>query len=131
MNRRKPLTKEQRKKGNVQCRAYYIRHRDEIVARTRNYHATHKEESADWGRLHKYGLSKIAFKTLIMGQGNACAICRKKEWGRSGPHVDHDHLAGKIRGILCSRCNLVLGQIEDNPKIAQAMIDYIKNTKEN
>lgn len=101
------------------------------MARAKNYRTTHKEERADWHRLHRHRLSKTAFKTMIIDQGNACAICRKKEWGKNGPHVDHDHLAGKIRGILCNHCNAALGQIGDDPKIAQAMIDYLKNTKEN
>ena len=61
-------------------------------------------------------------------QDNMCAICKKKfgEAKVSMPHVDHCHKTGKIRDLLCSKCNVALGCIDEDPKIASNIIKYIK-----
>lgn len=42
------------------------------------------------------------------------------------PEVDHDHVTGKIRGLLCRQCNDFLGKIQDNRKTLQNLVDYLK-----
>ena len=70
----------------------------------------------------KYGMTSEDFATLIAKQGGRCAICGQvPEVARANPrtgrrwanfHVDHDHVTGAIRGLLCIRCNSTLGHIE-------------------
>ena len=57
--------------------------------------------------LLKYGITSKDYKTLFRRQRGACAICgTKKPRGRwNCLHVDHDHRTGKVRGLLCFRCN--------------------------
>lgn len=57
-----------------------------------------------------------------------CAICEKPEMvsGRRLA-IDHNHKTGKIRGLLCSRCNMFLGQLEADEKLTRKILDYIKN----
>ena len=56
-----------------------------------------------------------------------CAICGTTTWnGRhQRPHIDHDHETGRIRGLLCHSCNLLLGNARDDPSILRAAIRYL------
>lgn len=76
-----------------------------------NYYKTEK-----WVRRKKhsilgkrYGITLVEFEELLTKQGRACAVCRKS---LSRPHVDHNHVTGEVRGILCGGCNIKLGAIE-------------------
>jgi hypothetical protein len=58
-----------------------------------------------------------------------CAICGTTEWMGRGhrPHIDHDHKTGRIRGLLCHNCNVLLGHAHEDPAILQAAIDYLSS----
>ena len=76
-----------------------------------------------------YGLSEKDFNEIWTKQGNKCAICNSTERGdkkSSNLNVDHDHVTKKVRGILCSPCNKLLGDAKDDPLILDAAIDYLK-----
>ena len=74
------------------------------------------------------------FSNLEKSQNGLCKICGEKEKYNKRLSIDHDHSCcsgptscGKcIRGLLCSRCNKVLGQINDNKDILNKMIQYLK-----
>jgi len=64
-----------------------------------------------------YGITIEDRDLMFVSQGGCCAICRPKERGTVGQkrlHVDHDHVSGKVRGLLCMTCNLALGVFEKN-----------------
>jgi hypothetical protein len=64
---------------------------------------------------------------MIASQGNACAICRKSFEGESkGIHIDHDHVTGQVRALLCTTCNTGLGSFMDDQTLLQAAIDYLR-----
>ena len=85
--------------------------------------------------LKKYGLTPESYDKLFEIQGGVCAICGEAEtlsqsykgnpYGLKRLAVDHNHRNGKVRGLLCSRCNLVLGRVEENPDVLRKMISYI------
>jgi hypothetical protein len=77
----------------------------------------------------EYGLSLEAFDAMLIGQGSVCAICGSSDWGHAKwqvPCVDHDHNTGEVRGIVCHICNVAIGLLRDNPKIARALADYLE-----
>lgn len=128
----------------ARSRANYIAHREERRAKHKIWSATHRgernsyhkawakahlEESRIRTRMYKYGISHSEFCALLNKQGGVCAICRRIGWNGRGPHIDHNHATGKIRGIICSSCNTGLGYIKDNPNIARAMADYLEENK--
>lgn len=77
-------------------------------------------------RLNRYGLTAERFDQMLAEQGNACAICRKSFDGESkGIHIDHDHVTGQVRALLCTTCNTGLGAFMDSPDLLQAAIDYL------
>lgn len=67
---------------------------------------------------------------MIMRQGNACAICGERFKNEKLTHIDHCHTTGKIRGILCVRCNVGLGQFKDNIISLQQAIKYLTKWNE-
>lgn len=76
-------------------------------------------------RPEKYGLSPAELRALL-DQHSVCAICRTAQWGRKGPAVDHDHATGRVRGILCQKCNVMLGNARDDPAILRAAVAYLE-----
>lgn len=58
----------------------------------------------------RYGLEEWQVRNLLEHQKGLCAICGKPP---KKPCVDHDHETGRVRGILCHRCNIGLPYVED------------------
>lgn len=81
-------------------------------------------------RKHLYGLTPEQFDQLRAEQGGRCAICRDvltEEDRRL--HVDHCHATGAVRGLLCDRCNVGLGNYRDDPKLLRAAADYLESRR--
>jgi hypothetical protein len=72
--------------------------------------------------LKLYGMSPETFQQMIKNQKGRCLTCNKL---CSDLHVDHCHLTGKVRGLLCGPCNRALGMIKDNPDTLSRMIKYL------
>lgn len=74
----------------------------------------------------KYGITLDQYDNILESQGGVCAICGTDTPGGKGRfHVDHDHKTGKIRGLLCVKCNLTLGGVSDNINILVNAIKYL------
>jgi len=74
-------------------------------------------------RLKKYKLTLDQYESILESQGGRCAICNIVF--TQTPHIDHDHLTGKVRGILCRNCNHALGLIGDSPMLALGLAKYL------
>lgn len=84
-----------------------------------------KDEELKWKRYEAlYGLTKEHWEFLFRCQGQRCAICgdTDRQW-----FVDHSHVTGKVRGILCPSCNTAIGLLLDSPKILRIAADYVEN----
>lgn len=71
----------------------------------------------------KHGISHSEYDALISSQ-TSCAICGQVEDNRRLV-VDHDHATGKVRGLLCNKCNTALGLFKDDPELLSRAIEYI------
>jgi DNA-directed RNA polymerase subunit RPC12/RpoP len=74
-----------------------------------------------------YGLTPAQYEEILTGQGGGCAICgkTKEEEGRNLA-VDHDHVTGEIRGVLCNYCNhRVVGRHRD-PELLRKVANYLE-----
>jgi methylphosphotriester-DNA--protein-cysteine methyltransferase len=75
----------------------------------------------------KYGISAKNYEEMRQSQNNSCAICKEPHTDLTkSMAVDHCHSTGKIRGLLCTRCNLMLGQARDNKEILSKAIEYLE-----
>lgn len=81
------------------------------------------KRSQGWEK--RYGLSLTDVEDLRAKTGGACPICLVFTPTVSVV-VDHCHLTGRVRGILCSKCNLVLGKFQESPEIVRSALDYLK-----
>lgn len=85
-----------------------------------------------WARFEdKWDLSKSDYMHMLKEQSGVCAICGLPETGTNKGNiinmaVDHDHKTGKIRGLLCSKCNRGLGMFYDDTDRLQSAINYIE-----
>lgn len=68
----------------------------------------------------------VKFNHALSKQKYKCKICKNK---LNKSCVDHDHITNNVRGILCPRCNLMIGQAEDSIKILTSAIKYLKHNK--
>lgn len=73
----------------------------------------------------RYGITTKEKDQLCRDQANRCAICGGS-WTRKGPSVDHNHLTGQRRGLLCQPCNMGLGAFRENPVALRRAIHYLK-----
>jgi hypothetical protein len=75
----------------------------------------------------KYGLTEEEYKGLFNKQENKCAICGCEFNKNNKGFVDHSHVTNKVRGLLCTKCNTLLGMANDNIEILEKAIKYLKN----
>jgi hypothetical protein len=80
----------------------------------------------------KYNITEEAYAMYLESCENRCAICRK-EFSQTSKtetaHVDHDHTTGKIRGLLCRKCNTGLGLFCDSENLLLSAVEYLRKTK--
>jgi hypothetical protein len=80
-----------------------------------------------------FGITLEQYNKMLEEQNGVCAVCGNNEVAfdkRTNKNrslsVDHNHKTGKIRGLLCSNCNHILGKAKDNIIILQKLIEYLK-----
>lgn len=120
----KTYNQEQRIRHNDKRRAY-DRKRRPHGSRVGNY-------DANASRRWKYKITAEAYEAMFVRQGGKCAICQKVETdkyqnGVRDLAVDHDHKTGKIRGLLCGKCNKALGLFQDSIELLEAATLYMKD----
>jgi hypothetical protein len=73
-----------------------------------------------------YGISLFQYESLLKKQGDSCAVCLKpKDTFKTNLAVDHNHVTGEIRGLLCNYCNRrLIGRHRDSSLLLR-MADYV------
>lgn len=91
----------------------------------------HPKRGVDYHRKKKFGLTPEAFQAMCDVQNNLCAICNESELGRRNGvvkalAVDHNKKTGKIRKLLCSRCNTAIGLLRERRDLLDKVIVYLE-----
>lgn len=76
--------------------------------------------------LKKYGLNEELFKGLFESQDGQCAICLRSE---RKLQIDHDHVTGKVRGLLCGECNRAIGSLNDSQAALLRAVEYLNESR--
>lgn len=106
--------------GSFYCKACVTRYQQRYQGRPRR----------GWD-LHKYGITHEDYDRMWVAQGGVCAACGCLETGidprTQRPRylvVDHDHLTGRVRALLCGGCNVALGHLREDPTRIRALLAY-------
>lgn len=93
----------------------------------REYSARNRERKRVKDLERRYGLTVVEYDALAEAQGHVCAVCQQ---GCDSGHrlsVDHCHDTGRVRGLLCKKCNRAIGLLGDTPEGLRAAADYLEN----
>lgn len=94
-------------------------------ARAYKHQQAYKDKRRDSLLRKNFGIGLEQYKRMMADQNGGCAICGQLEEVRQLA-VDHSHKTGAIRGLLCRRCNVAIGLMEDNMGLLSSAIDYLK-----
>ncbi len=133
---------EYKAKEKEQSRIYRLNNREKYLQRQREYRKNNpekfkeyyekrKEKQKEYSRIRKiekYGITEEIYNQMFKNQEGKCAICKTQF--KDTPNIDHNHETGKVRGLLCSPCNIVLGHTEkslkNNPNLFEEITEYLK-----
>lgn len=125
----KDMTDAQRESARATKRAYHERNRERLAAKRREHYQANKQKYLTLERDRqyrvRYGITLADYDKMLSEQGGRCKICDADKAGNAGQcfAVDHCHKTGKVRGLLCIKCNARLGWFE---KYAEAATKYLQ-----
>lgn len=133
---RRAYHREYRAKNRAKIKRHQIKWKtanlDKVKAAAREWakqeYARDPLKSLARSRKYRYGVTAVEVDQMFLKQGGVCAICRTSRPSRGGKrtwHVDHCHTTRRFRGVLCARCNLMIGLGLDNPTILQRAATYL------
>lgn len=129
-NKRAAYKKDYREKHKEAIAAYSKDYREKNKEAILAYQKAYREENQDTILLRKYGITLVEKKKMKDEQGNKCKICQKAFTSDCKSNVDHCHTSGKVRGLLCWKCNVGLGSFKDNPLVLIKAAEYLKEQGE-
>lgn len=116
--------------------ASYLRNKPRTMARAIERYNTEPEFREKQSRKNirrkekEHGAEEGTYVRLLAAQSGVCAICFKLPDDKFRLSIDHCHKANEIRGLLCRRCNVSIGQFEDDPYLLVAAAVYVAKNQE-
>jgi 5-methylcytosine-specific restriction endonuclease McrA len=128
----KEKAKEYRQNHPEQIKLYQKEYRknnpEKLRKSKKEWNDAHKEEMKEYQKIYNlksnYGISVEEYENLLAKQNGKCAICGNLFV--KTPYVDHDHITGKVRGLLCHQCNSGLGYFKDNLELLNKAVNYLR-----
>jgi Autographiviridae endonuclease VII len=108
---------------SVQEKERYWANRDQILAKQRSSSARKAYRRQAW-RWKKYGMSREEYEARVASQGGLCALGHIPAGGVLV--IDHDHVSGDVRGLLCKLCNAAIGMLEEDVDRLRRAIAYLQ-----
>jgi hypothetical protein len=141
-------TRDGRRGDCIDCtkaakRERHARNAEAYRARARQWAAENPERRAAYQREYRtrpevkrrardayyrrtHGISADDFDRMLAEQNGRCAICGRVPEREAAMHVDHDHLDGHVRGLLCIDCNQGIGKLREDPSILLRAVVYLR-----
>ena len=138
MARSKFPPEERKRRNDAKAKEWREANRDRLREYMAGWRAANRQKLRDWQATYraanpknwrarvlqqKYGLTLDDFRDLLVGQAGRCLVCLRVP--PTDLVVDHDHATGRVRGLLCQRCNRMLGQVDERPDILRSAIRYL------
>jgi hypothetical protein len=106
-----------------------------VQEKARNYRLSDPDGWRENKLFVRYGITAEQYDALLAAHRGVCAVCERpnnQNDRRTGQHrrlhIDHDHATGKVRGLLCAKCNSALGHADDSPERLRAMALYLERS---
>jgi hypothetical protein len=96
-------------------------------SQTENAKALSRSSSFRWALRNVFFLTMEQYLDMVERQQNQCAICGCLGNDEQKLHLDHDHKSGKIRALLCNRCNLLIGKADDSAELLKKAAQYLRS----
>jgi len=132
-NLRKTYSQEKLNNLKEKQKIHYNKNKDIILQKGKEYIKSNPNVSKRAELKHRFGITLETFVQMVQEHNNLCAICEEPEIGKHQKgtprdlSVDHCHSTGKIRGLLCQKCNKGLGYFKDDINFLLNAIEYLKN----
>ena len=121
--------RERQRGDKYRAQAKARRSQPEVAARLKIYFKEYRLKNREAIRhkrmLAKFGIGSEDYAFMLGEQGGVCAICKRANDDGKPLAVDHCHSTGKVRGLLCSNCNVGIGHLRDSPTIMKSASEYI------
>jgi hypothetical protein len=123
---------ENKLKKRERAKKYYWQNKEKCNERNRTYYYKNIIEQRLKRRCNRNNITVEQYNERFSGHDGNCDICgiNQKDLTRA-LFIDHDHKTGKLRGLLCHNCNVLLGHAFDNLDILVAAYSYLNNIAEN
>ena len=144
-------TKEEKKKYKEE---YDLKNKESIKkkriahrAEKKKYNDDHREHLTECQRINRlnniekyrlmekgyqikknYGITIEQYNEMLKAQNNKCLICHAEFKTMKSTYIDHNHITGKVRGLLCVKCNSGIGYLNDDINLLKEAINYLINT---
>jgi hypothetical protein len=97
-------------------------------------HKKEYQQRRTWHRFYalkkNHGITEEQYLLMLENQNKVCKICKNPQHMKNRLlYVDHDHLPGKVRGLLCQKCNSAIGMFNDSLDALQEAIKYLQENK--
>ncbi len=109
-------------KGNMGIHSVHKKCRDKVDK------SKAKELYTSRAKFKKYGITMGQYYDMMFTQSGCCKIC-KRPVTNMRLAIDHDHKTGDVRGLLCNKCNSMIGFANDDPDILIEAANYLRHTK--
>lgn len=120
----KPCHRSECRKCNSEAaKADYHRNSEVRKAAAKNWKQRNPDKVRSIRHQYQYNLSPQEYSNLLEKQGGKCPICMD---ALVKPFVDHCHITGKVRGLLCVTCNSGLGKLGDTVEGLQRALSYLQ-----
>lgn len=110
---------------------WHYQNRERRLADQKAHYQNNKEYAKNRWLQKEFGITLEQYVQMSEHQNGVCAICHKPESVKfkgkvKALSVDHNHTTGKVRQLLCHRCNTAIGQVGEDESILLSMVDYLR-----
>jgi hypothetical protein len=103
---------------------YYQKNKEKLIKISKDWGTSHKDRRMN-SNLKRYGITVEQYNQMFVDQDGKCSICNNTNTVGKNLGVDHNHETGKVRGLLCHKCNIGLGHFDDNIGKLLKAINYL------
>lgn len=116
---------ENREKNRARASRHYYANQEERKTQARTWYANHRDEALLTKKVSTFGLTRDEYVALVERHAGRCGVCGIE----ARLSVDHNHKTGRVRGLLCTQCNFMIGHGKDDSEVLRKAAVYLEATR--